>query len=268
MPNPYIHAPSHVPGGGDPLFNLIPGAGTPGSFLGSNGLYIPLATKGVSYTYRGDDFPSIPGSPFMATNSGGTGAASGLTQFNAGDHQGICQLFPGATAGADARLSYPYAFLYPRPLATYVVQSVVNFRDFVAGDTNQYFVGFASLPGSPLSTVEFYVGFYFNVSVSPNLLTYTRNSAILTQNDTGIAVVQNSWVMLTVAWAYNQVLFYVNGVQVDQRADSSVTTGSFGLIPVVFENTAALTVSRNFYADTMEVLIDPGIADRFMMGSV
>lgn len=269
MPNPYIHAPAHFAEGGDPLTAWR---------ASNNGIYIPPAIKGVSYKYYADDFPGLSVSPFVAANNGGTGAISAIIAGDFGDHQGVCQLYPGATANAYARVTFP-GVVNPRPLATYIVQTLVNFRDFVSFfEVNQYFCGFTSFPGAVIgsSTLDYYIGFLFCSNTSHNLLTYTANAGpIVNQNDTGIAVVGNTWVQLTVIWTYGQALFFVNGTLIDRRTigDPSVVTtlapsNPNGLLPAAFQNTVGTTVSRSLYVDTMEFVLDTGIANRFLMDSI
>ena len=268
MPVPYIHAQTHLPGGADPLFGLVSGAGTPNYYLNSSGIYVPLATGGSTKIYVCEHFLTYSGnaSPgaysFLTVgNSGGTGAvswsitvtSSALTGYN-----GVLQLAPGTSATSQ----YSRAFANPQFVysgQTITMRVVCNPLNSLSGSRTQHWIGLSSVAGPVLSSSDFRIGFYLIRSISDNWVVRVINgSGSLFQDiDTGIVASNATWFDLVLVASQTECLFYINGALVALVNNTAFIPASTQLLfPLVSINDGGGGSNATLYADSVELLID------------
>ena len=269
MPVPYIHAQTHIPGGGDPLFGLVSGSGTPNYYLNSSGVYVPLATGGSTKIYACEHFlqysgnasPGAYGSLLNIGNSGGTGAiswvisttSSALTGYN-----GVLQL----AAGTSATDQYSRAFGNSQFVylgQTITMRVVCNPLNAGVGSTTQHWIGLSSVTGPVLSSSDFRIGFYLIRSISDNWVCRVLNgSGSLFQDiNTGIVASNNTWFDMVLVASQTECLFYINGTLVALVTNTAfIPASTQSLFPTVSMNDGTGAGNWTLYVDSVELLID------------
>lgn len=190
----------------------------------------------------------------------GTGATTSVDQTNADSkHQGVLGLSFGTTATGRCSLALGAPNLPNMLMPTWAKFEALLLIQWLSVSTDEYAlrVGFGDS-----TAVDFTNGMYIEYSrpSSVNWVLKTSKAGVRTSVDSGIAVVNNSWIKLAAIHNNGVVTGYINGTAIGTTITTNIPGASQPFVPIVQYQKSTGTSAELLSIDYFDIQMEFGTA--------